>query len=128
MRKTTLDKLDEAIAAELKDYSSTLSDGFRQAVTNVVKAGAAAVRSGARSKFRTKAYARGWTYKITSKRLVNEGVIYNKTEYRVSHLLERDHAVKRGGRQVGTYHGRPHIEPVEKRINQQFEQKVRAVI
>lgn len=56
-------------------------------------------------------YAENWSrtkdkYDIT---------VYNKgPTYRIAHLLERGHQLRRGGRKVGEVRAYPHIEKVEK--------------
>ncbi|MNW18141.1 hypothetical protein D3C71_2175820 [compost metagenome] len=51
-------------------------------------------------------------------------MIYNEKHYRLTHLLEKGH-VKRGGGRVAA---RVHIEPVEERIVAEFEKRVERAI
>lgn len=51
--------------------------------------------------------------------------IHNKSKYRLTHLLEHGHAM-RGG--VGRVAPRVHIEPIEKEINEQFQEAVKKAI
>lgn len=130
-RRATLQNLDQVIAEVLDEYNTELLSGLTSVTKAVGKAGAEAVRSSARGTFNGRKYAAGWTYRVeTVDRLFPEVVIHNKTEYRLAHLLEYGHALKRGGRSIGRgeVEGRAHIKPVEERLNREFEMKVRAII
>lgn len=126
MAKVTLEKLGPAVEKILQEYEQDVLKGLSGATADVAKAGAAAVRSG--SPRQTGAYARGWTSKTTTTRVGAEAVIYNRTEYRLAHLLENGHALKRGGRLIGHVDGIPHIKPVEEEINARYEKAVKAII
>ena len=70
-------------------------------------------------------YAKGWTYKAVSK---TEVVVFNKTSYRLTHLLEKGHATMLGrgkGRYTYGYIGRtkaqPHIAPAERRMAENID-------
>ena len=58
-------------------------------------------------------YAKGWTVKHEKKGLLTSEIVHNKTDYQLTHLLEKSHVIKN---QYGTY-GRstpePHIAPAE---------------
>ena len=120
-KKVPLDKLQSEIDKILDEYKDQVTDGVQDAVAAVTKAGAKAVKAEAQSKFNgTGKYAKGWTSKVEKDRLGAQGVIYNKAAPGLPHLLEKGHA-KRGG---GRTQGRPHIKPVEEKINKEFEEKV----
>lgn len=131
MAKVTLDNLGAAVEKILDEYEADVLKGLSGATAEVAKAGAAAVRTNARATFGgTGAYARGWSSKTTTTRIGADAVIYNRTEYRLSHLLENGHALKRGGRTIGRgfVQGRAHIEPVEEEINARYEKAVKDII
>ena len=58
-------------------------------------------------------YAKGWTVKHEKKGLLTSEIVHNKTDYQLTHLLEKSHVIKN---QFGTY-GRStpevHIAPAE---------------
>jgi len=119
-----VDGLAAEIESILEEYQEHITDGVQDAVEAAVKAGAKAVKQEAQAKFNgTGRYARGWTTKIDKDRIGAQGVIYNKTPG-LPHLLENGHANRGGGRTPG----RPHIKPVEEKINKEFEQKVVSII
>lgn len=51
-------------------------------------------------------------------------IIYNEEHYRLTHLLENGHALKRGGRTIGSVKAYPHIYPVEQKVVKDFEKEV----
>lgn len=73
------------------------------------------------SKKDTGAYASDW--KVKSERINRLGsvsIVYNDKHYRLTHLLENDHAIKGGGRHkvtVGTYKGDGVIKDAENYAN-----------
>lgn len=65
-------------------------------------------------------YAKGWRVKkVGTKRIV-----HNATEYRLTHLLEKGHATRDGGRTTA----QPHIKPVENELAIEFEREIRKKI
>jgi len=74
-------------------------------------------------------YYKGWTIKIGArtrkKSYKYTKVIWNKTNYQLTHLLEFGHATRNGGRTRAI----PHIRPVEEKYNVEFvdllEKKIR---
>ena len=65
-------------------------------------------------------YAKGWAVKKVGKK----SVIYNKTDYQLTHLLENGHDVIVNGKKVGHYAGQVHIAPVEKQVIEQMTEEV----
>lgn len=126
MAKVTLDKLGPAVEQILREYEQDVLNGLSGATAQVAKTGAAAVRAG--SPRLTGDYARGWTSKTTTTRVGADAVIYNRTEYRLAHLLENGHALKHGGRTIGHVRSIPHIKPVEEEINARYAKAVKAII
>lgn len=125
-RATPLDRLAATIQNELADYAVGVTESVKEATRKVTRAGVKAVRAEARSKFKGDRYWRGWTSTFETGKHSSQGVIYNADEYQVAHLLEHGHAT-RGGERTKV-DGRPHIEPVEEMIEQQFEQEVERLL
>lgn len=65
-------------------------------------------------------YAKGWT----SKKDGSATVIYNRTDYMLTHLLENGHDVISRGKKAGHVSGRSHIKPVEQKVIQDMTEEV----
>lgn len=68
----------------------------------------------------TGAYAKGWRIKKDGSALV----IHNKTNYQLTHLLEKGHVNRDGGRTEAI----PHIGPAEEKAINEFISKTEKVI
>lgn len=126
-KKTPIDKLSASISKILAEYEGEVSENLADAVKKVARKGAQAVAAEASSKFNGKEYASGWTSRIDTGRLTTQGIIYNKSEPGLAHLLEHGHVSKNGTQRVfGDVEGRPHIAPVEEKIAEEFEKEVKS--
>ncbi|KJJ69489.1 HK97 gp10 family phage protein [Clostridium sp. FS41] len=68
-------------------------------------------------------YKDGWASKVEKENAVSIGIrIYNKKKPGLTHLLEKGHA-KRGG---GRVEGKPHISKVEKSAAENYEKRLKA--
>lgn len=65
-------------------------------------------------------YKRGWRMEIEKGFGSVEATIYNKTDYQLTHLLEKPHLKRNGG--ITT--PQVHIAPVEERCIKDFEEKI----
>ena len=106
----SIDGLADAIMKELEQYAEITNES--------VKAGTKKVTQNAVRELKTTSpkqagdYAKSWKSKVISENSHSiKSVIYaGDGQYRLTHLLEKGHA-KRGG---GRVQGQPHIAPVEK--------------
>lgn len=74
-------------------------------------------------------YAKGWSVQTEKSNLGTSFTVHNKTDYQLTHLLERGHAVVVGGRKLGkTTRPQVHIEPVEQWANEEFEKRITEAI
>ena len=70
-------------------------------------------------------YSKSWDkVEQQTSRLAKSVVVYNEEHYRLTHLLENGHALKRGGRTIGSVPAYPHIYPVEQKVVKNFEKEV----
>lgn len=123
-KATPIDKLNTTITKILQEYSGEISTDLAEATRKVAQAGVTALRQQSRANFKgTGEYAKGWKKLYEEKRLTSYAILYND-HYSLPHLLEFGHA-KRGG---GRTQGRPHIEPVEEQLIQQFQREVEGML
>ena len=107
-RTVSIDEMAAAINEGLEEYANLSSQGVKSAVRKTSKAvkdqinGSAPVRTGR--------YAKSWKVKTTAESSQSlEQTVYSPNRYMLSHLLEKGHA-KRGGGRVRAI---PHIAPAE---------------
>lgn len=126
-KKTSIDKFSAAIHDILAEYGDDVQENLADAVKQVSKKGAQAVKAAARSTFGgTGEYAAGWTSRAETGRFSAQGVIYNKDVPGLPHLLENGHVIRNGTRRVyGDLSGREHIKPVKDAIVKEFEAEVK---
>lgn len=62
-------------------------------------------------------YADGWSVRTRRKRGHAEAVVYNASKPGLTHLLEKGHADRGGGRTAGTRHIEPAYEAAERELS-----------
>ncbi|MEN2765680.1 HK97 gp10 family phage protein [Ornithinibacillus xuwenensis] len=112
----------DEITKALKDYTSEVSEGLEQSKLEVANETVKILKRDSPKSNRksTKKYGKGWARKKVS----TAQVIYNRNKPSLTHLLEKGHA-KRGG---GRVPGNPHIKPAEKQAIEKYVKKVEKVI
>ena len=115
-RTITVDELANVINEGLKEYADLATEEVKGAVRKSAKVvkdqinGSAPVRTGR--------YAKSWKVKTMAESANGlEQTVYSPTRYMLSHLLEKGHA-KRGGGRVRAI---PHIAPAEEMGIEMFE-------
>lgn len=110
----------------LTDYGQEIKDAVAEEIYAIAQRGANELKSTS-PKGSTSEYAKDWKVnKIGGlDRRRSRALIYNATEYRLTHLLEKGHATREGGRT----RAQPHIKPVEEQIIKELpgiiEQKIK---
>ena len=109
-KQVSIDKLDWALTKILSDYGDEVRRKTLPAISQIGKAGAAALREKSKETFKewTGNYASGWTCTTERRCYGATAIIYNKKAPGLPHLLEYGHANVNGGYTSG----RPHIKPV----------------
>lgn len=121
VKKTPLEKLDQAIMNILNDYADEISENADEAVVKMGRKGAAALRQESAADFGgTGRYAKGWTVQVDRQRLYTDVIIYNRTPG-LPHLLEHGHLMRNGRRWTPP---KQHIEPIENELVTQLEKEV----
>lgn len=123
MAKVTIDNFDKAVEKILQEYGDDITADLGEITERIGKEGVKMMKSSASVFNRTGKYKKSWKAKVERGRMESVVVLYS-TLPSLPHLLEYGHAKRNGGR----VEGRPHIKPVEEKLNEQFDEKVRAII
>ena len=110
------------IATILDDYSNDIYNEMQESCIRIAKEGANTLKKS--SPIKTGKYRKGWKVKSTSNLKRFSSTIYNSTNWQLTHLLEKGHA-KRGGGKVSA---RVHIRPVEQNCIKEYERDVVNII
>ncbi|MGZ9782466.1 HK97 gp10 family phage protein [Bacillus pseudomycoides] len=114
----SIDSLANDITRELQRYANVLEEDIEKAGDEVSDNVVSELKQ--KSPKKTGAYRKGWRKKKEG----NKYIVHNKTRYQLTHLLEKGHVIKGGGRVPA----KVHIAPVEERaINDYLERVERAV-
>jgi hypothetical protein len=110
--------LSNLISRELQRYANVLAEDVDTAAGEVADELVDDLKDN--SPKLTGDYRKGWRVKnVRGKRIV-----YNKTEYRLTHLLEKGHAKVGGGRVPA----KVHIRPAEQRAIEEFMNRIEQAV
>lgn len=114
-KKIDSEQLATEISRTLREYAEDVKVNVQEVAEEVSKETVAELKEN--SPERTGKYARHWT----SETYQGGAVIYQKgNTYRLTHLLEKGHQLRRGGRKTGEVPSYPHIAPAEERAVQKY--------
>lgn len=90
------EQFEKAVLKALTEYGDDVLDVTEQAMKSNVRQTVSALKS--ESPANTGRYARGWSHKAKKggPYKLNE-TVYNRTDYQLTHLLEKPHPTGRGG-------------------------------
>lgn len=117
--KVNPEDLSDAVREALDDWANT---DVRQAVNASVQETAKEIvkllKKGGPYKERSGDYSGDWAARREQREytaLIHTDVykVYNKKHYRLTHLLEKGHVLRRGGRKIGDAAAFVHIAPAE---------------
>ena len=138
MKKVTVEQFAGELDSLLTEYGDNIGLYVTEACNEVGTLGAKMVAANARAKLgktrKRLKYPSGWTYTQGyttghhGRRTNAAGVIHNRTEYQLSHLLEFGHVTKNGIRTYGRTPAYPHIAEVEQQIITKFENAIKVKI
>jgi len=119
---SNIDSLSNEINKALRDYTTEVTEGLDEAKEKLAKEGVKTLKatSPRRKKGKRRRYAEGW-------RAEKDGtswVVHNKTNYQLTHLLEKGHAKVNGGRVKAI----PHIGPVEEKMINDYIKEAERII
>lgn len=106
--------LEDQIFKYLNEFTENTEEGLKKDIKDVVNEGIKKLQQKSRKK--TGKYAKGWDEKTIND---TDIVIYNKKKPGLTHLLEKGHA-KRGGGRVSEF---THIAPIEEWIIDELEKR-----
>lgn len=115
-------ELQNAIMDYLENYAEDIQEDVVNTTDSVTKLAKQELiqKSPKRDVARDTKYYKGWAIKTGGRTRNNKyryaKVIWNKTNYQLTHLLEFGHATVKGGRTKAI----PHIRPVEEKYGTQF--------
>lgn len=117
-----MDGMTAQLEEILKESLDQIENRTERACAEVAAESVAKLR--ATSPKNTGQYAAGWTTKPYTEGATKGYVVYNATDYQLTHLLEHGHA-KSNGR--GRVRARKHIEPVEAQGMRELLEKIKHV-
>lgn len=120
----TIEKLTDTLLKELNSYKVQLLDGIDEVYENISVTALKDIKSESENAgFDNKVYSKGWTKTVKKNRATGKiGVtIYNKKYYRLTHLLEKGHALRNGGRTRAF----PHISKTQAKMDELIIQKLK---
>lgn len=128
----TIDGLGEAIKAELEDWANgDLRQAINEGLEEAAEAAEKMLKQGGPYRERTGKYTKDWTHGQRNSRAssitgLNGYSVYNKKHYQLTHLLEKGHQVKKGGRVVGEAAAFSHIAPVNDAVGELAASKIKS--
>lgn len=123
MVKTSIDNIANEITNALKEYTAEVEEGLEKAKEeNAKRAVKILKRTSPVGKRKRRKYYQGWR----AKKIGTAWVVHNATNYQLTHLLEKGHAIVGGS--GGRVPGRPHIGPAEEQAIVGYEKQLEKVI
>lgn len=131
--KCTVDDLAKTIEKELKEFIDVTDEAVDKGVTLTAKQAVEELHNAhptgsegqAAGKYGSwdKKYNKGWKVMQTKtdKRYHKKATVHNATDYQLTHLLEKGHALKGGGRTQAF----PHIAPVAEKCEDELIRNIK---
>lgn len=109
----------------LDNYAKDIAKEITTESEIIAKKGVAEIKNASPKK--TGSYRKGWRSKTDKLNNGGVSIIYNATDYQLTHLLERPHADRTGTRTI-VPKSMGHISKVEQQINKEYESKVIKIV
>lgn len=126
-KKVSVDNLANEIAKTMKEYQGATEEVVDKAISDTAKDALEKLKnanpSGSGQYSDWKSYNKGWKIMQTKtdKRYHKKATIHNSTKYRLTHLLEKGHALVGGGRTRAF----PHIAPVAEKAEEELMDNIK---
>jgi len=114
----SINQLNNEIMRQLNIYTHDVQEKIKTSQEELGKEAVKELKSN--SPKDTGDYRKGWRLKKEKDKVT----VHNKTAYQLTHLLEKGHANRDGGRTSA----QPHIGPVEERVVAEFIERVESDI
>lgn len=128
--KVNVEDLSEVMGNVLERWGQEVKQTVNDAARETAKTAVKSLKQGGPYQERTGEYTKDWTYsQRTDRRSVITGVerytVYNRKHYQLTHLLEKGHAHRHGGRVYPDVRAYAHIAPVNDMLGEMMEGKVK---
>lgn len=127
-KKVSVDELSNVILEYLEEYKGVTEEACKDGVLTTAEEAVKDLRSahpaGSGRYGSWDKYDSGWTKRASTMKTKEKGilaVVYNKDHYRLTHLLEKGHALVGGGRTQAF----PHIAPVEEKCEENLIKNIK---
>ena len=115
---SNINNLSKEIIKSLNEYTNEVEEQLENAKDTVSKIALKEIKDVSPKK--TGSYKKGWRIK----KVGSSRILYNKTDYQLTHLLEYGHVNKDGGRTNSI----PHIKKVEEKSINNFIKFVEGIV
>ena len=116
MEKITLDNFSRAILSEIENYCDETIDTVNKVIDEVANETYDDLRTNPKVPKRGGDYAKSFKIKVR-KDGKSKVVTLSNTFYRLTHLLEKSHDIKRGGKKIGRTRAYPQWKHAEEIAN-----------
>lgn len=113
----------ESISNALRQYREEVGNDITDVLEEAADQAAAELRQQTNGG-KWKKYPRTWKWDEQGSRGGPKVVVHNAKNYQLTHLLEFGHALRRGGRTVGSTAAYPHIETVNAKTEEMIVEKI----
>lgn len=123
-QKVKIDGLADAVMEALNEYNDFAFEELFEIGKSVAKEGVKKLKatSPKGSGSRKGHYADGWSVRSEMpKASKSSNLIYDRKKPGLTHLLEKGHSLRQGGKARAI----PHIKPIEEWCNEEFERRVK---
>ncbi len=125
-----IEDLSEVMADVLERWEQEVKHTVNDAARETAKTAVKSLKQGGPYRERTGEYTKGWTYGQRKDRTsvitgVERYAVYNRKHYQLTHLLEKGHTHRYGGRVYPDVRAYAHIAPVNDMIGELIEGKIK---